>query len=295
MDEPAKEIQGRKRDRQKEATEGLPEGSQAAKKFKLQSPSSPMEQPAKNDEREDIEVQGRKREREEGATEGPPEGSLPAKRFRLQSPSSPMEQPERNAERDDIEGKQLKQHIPANLMLQGRQNYAKAHGKQLDEVKVDDLIMSNEGVVHWIVVHNPMLAQSAESQQCIRALNKRPIEHAIYQKLDPEVRKRFREEWYATGKDWNFVSLKRFKENSHANINRDKGKYCNWVKLCEAFGGMQFEESVEEATLYAEKMEEYGYPYVVLHPVTKKKNWLFVEKILESVSTEDIKGGEGWE
>ena len=64
MDEPAKEIQGRKREREEGATEGLPEGSQAAKKFRFQSPSSPMEQPAKNDEREDIEGQGRKRERE---------------------------------------------------------------------------------------------------------------------------------------------------------------------------------------------------------------------------------------
>ena len=47
---------------------------------------------------------------------------------------------------------------------------------------------------------------------------------------------------------------------------------------------------VEDATLYAETMENYGYPYVVIHPVTKKNNWLFVEKILKSVSTEDLQG-----
>ena len=45
MDEPAKEIQGRKREREEGATEGLPEGSLPAKRFRLQSPSSPMEQP----------------------------------------------------------------------------------------------------------------------------------------------------------------------------------------------------------------------------------------------------------
>lgn len=180
--------------------------------------------------------------------------------------------------------------IPADLMLQARQNFASHHGKELDEVKIDEVIMSEKGIVHWVVVNTPLLAQSPASQVCMRALEKRPIEKAIYSKLDPDVKKRFREEWYATGRTWKFVSLKRFKTHTLSNKNIDKGTYCNWVQLCNKFGGFQYEESKEDAGVYAKAMEKNGYPYCMQHPVTKKMNWLFVEKLLECESSEDLQG-----
>lgn len=214
----------------------------------------------------------------------------PAKKFRLAPPSSPMdpassEQPLQQHAHDPVTEK-----IPADLMLQARQNFASHHGKELDEVKIDEVIMSEKGIVHWVVVNTPLLAQSAESQVCLRALEKRPIEKTMYGKLDAEVKRRFREEWYATGRTWAFVSLKRFKTHTLSNKNTDKGTYCNWVQLCNKFGGFEHAESRDDARVYATTMQNHGYPYCMQHPVTKKMNWLFVEKLLECEAKEDLQG-----
>ena len=201
-----------------------------------------------------------------------------------------QEQPPQKPAQDPVESEDIQRHIPPDLMLQARQNFASHHGKELDEVKIEHVIMAEEGLVHWVVKGIPLLAQSAQSQVCMRALEKRPIEKAVYSKLDPEVRKRFREEWYATGRTWSFVSLKRFKTHTLSNKNIDKGTYCNWVQLCNKFGGMEHEESRKDATLYAKAMQDLGYPYCISHPVTKKTNWMFVEKVLECESNEDLQG-----
>ena len=201
-----------------------------------------------------------------------------------------QEQPPQKPAQDPVESDDIQRYIPPDLMLQARLNFASHHGKELDEVKIEHVIMAEEGLVHWVVKGIPLLAQSAQSQVCMRALEKRPIEKAVYSKLDPEVRKRFREEWYATGRTWGFVSLRRFKTHTLSNKEKDKGTYCNWVQLCNKFGGMEHEESRKDATLYAKAMQDLGYPYCISHPVTKKTNWMFVEKVLECESNEDLQG-----
>ena len=231
----------------------------------------------------------------QGATEGMPDDQPRTKKFKFAPPSSPLEpqgqeQPPQKSAQDPVDPENLQRQIPPDLMLHARENFARAHGKELEEVTIEQVIMSREGIVHWVVVNTPLLAQSAQSQVCMRALDKRPIEKAIYSKLDPEVRKRFREEWYATGRTWNFVSLKRFKINTLTNTDKTKGKYCNWPQLCNKFGGAENKEAQQDATLYACAMEKHGYPYCAVHPVTKKTNWLFVDKSLECTSSEDLQG-----
>ena len=120
-------------------------------------------------------------------------------------------------------------------------------------------------------------------------------EKNIFTKLDADLRRKFREEWYATGRSWGFVSLRRFKTTTVSNKNKDIGIYCNWIQLCNKFGGYNYEHSREEALEYANAMQKHGHPYYVRHAVTKRENWLFVDKLLECESTEDLQGMGAWE
>ena len=114
------------------------------------------------------------------STEELPAGQPLAKRYRLVPPSSPCEAPEgqeqppqQPAQHPSTENQDLQ--IPENLMTHARQNFARHHGKELDEVKIEDVIKSKEGVVHWVVKTTPLLAQSPQSQVFARQLEKLPV------------------------------------------------------------------------------------------------------------------------
>ena len=116
------------------------------------------------------------------STEELPAGQPLAKRYRLAPPSSPCEAPEgqeqppqQPAQHPSTENQDLQNQIPENLMTHARQNFARHHGKELDEVKIEDVIKSKEGVVHWVVVNTPLLAQSPQSQVMARQLEKLPV------------------------------------------------------------------------------------------------------------------------
>ena len=63
-----------------------------------------------------------------------------------------------------------------------------------------------------------------------------------------------------------------------------------------------YPESREEPKVYALAMQSHGYPYYVRHAVTKRENWMFVDKLLEVECKEDLKphthlirGDGGWD
>jgi len=77
---------------------------------------------------------------------------------------------------------------------------------------------------------------------------------------------------------------------SMSKKDKDIGIYCNWIQLCNKFGGYLYPESREEAKVYALAMQSHGYPYYVRHAVTKRENWMFVDKLLECETTQDLQG-----
>ena len=123
---------------------------------------------------------------EKRSAEELPADQPPAKRYRLAPPSSPCDAPEGEQQPEEQPEQHTEQHppaanqdllnqIPEGLRTKARQNFARAVGKEVDEVKIEDVINSAEGVVHWTVGDTPLLAQSPQSQVMMRAIEKKPV------------------------------------------------------------------------------------------------------------------------
>ena len=151
---------------EKRSAEELPADQQPAKKYRLAPPSSDSA--------------------EKKSTEELPADQPPAKKYRLAPPSSPCDAPEGEQQPEEQPEQHTEQHppaanqdllnqIPEGLRTKARQNFARAVGKEVDEVNIEDVINSKEGVVHWTVGDTPLLAQSPQSQVMMRAIEKKPV------------------------------------------------------------------------------------------------------------------------
>ena len=76
---------------------------------------------------------------------------------------------------------------------------------------------------------------------------------------------------------FDFTSETREKTTSHIRSNTDEGRYRNFLGLCKAFGGAEYQNAVDEATDYANKCRELGAPFVSKNPLTQRESFFYLE------------------
>ena len=179
-------------------------------------------------------------------------------------------------------------NLTEDCLQHAMQNYAEHHSLPLSEVTKHMLAESNEGAAYWATLHDDFGSRSTICQQFGRAFSHRaPEEKLVFAKLDPGLKKKFKQEWFAAGKTWSFLCEKRIKTHSFEKTETDRGVYCNWITLCNHFGGYQYQDARDEAQIYAEAMVSLGNPYYVKNGVTRKPNFLFMQKVLTCKTKED--------
>lgn len=167
--------------------------------------------------------------------------------------------------------------------------YATFNNVAMAEVNLDDLQQSEEGAAYWAFKGLDIKVASPLGQVFTRAL--KHMDESVknmYLALNDSLKERFRAK-YLFERKWDFVHERRMRTIEHCKADKSIGEYMNFIQLSNAFGGYQFDEAKEEATIYAQHCREYGAPMVQTDPITQKENFLKIRSILETTTKESWK------
>ena len=157
----------------------------------------------------------------------------------------------------------------------------------IDKVEITDL--EQDGMVYWAHKGLDNRAGSPLGQQFNRAARHVPKNMKdMYLVLFDDLKEKFRSA-YNYHHNWDFVTEKRVKTVGHCRTNKQIGEYMNIAQLGNSYGGHQFEESRDDAGVYAKWCEDWGTPMVAVDPVNGKPIYFRIKQLFEVSNTESWK------
>eukprot|EP00973_Karenia_brevis_P089356 12390184-Karenia_brevis.AAC.1 len=70
-------------------------------------------------------------------------------------------------------------------------------------------------------------------------------------------------------------------------MTKDKGRYVNFLQLCNHFGGAKYPQARKEALAYAKNCLKLKGKFATIHGWTNVVNFLLMERLVESTSLEE--------
>eukprot|EP00435_Cladocopium_sp_Y103_P070031 s12_g34.t1 len=170
-----------------------------------------------------------------------------------------------------------------------RQQYAEAHGMEVDKVTDKMMEESDEGVEGWACRGLDCAARGPLGNALYRSLRKNPKMAEAYKWLFDDIKKKFRQSWAMT-RNFDFVATKRVHMVATSTKQEEVGTWKNSLQLEGHFGGVGIPEAARQAKNYINnclKYEDGGWEaFVKWNSWTEAYNYLLVEKLVTKCEEE---------
>ena len=137
-----------------------------------------------------------------------------------------------------------------------REQYAQAHGMEVDKVTEKMLEESDEGVEGWACKGLNCAAHGPLGNALYRSLRKNPKMAEAYKWLFDDIKKKFRQSW-AMSRNFDFVATKRIHMVATSTKHEEVGTWKNSLQLEVHFGGVGIPEAERQAQNYISNCLEY--------------------------------------
>lgn len=151
-----------------------------------------------------------------------------------------------------------------------------------------------EGLAHWATLGQSCDARSAMGNQLMRALKHDGEARAMYMDLPDTEKIRFRKNW-SVKKSFQFVKESRMMKSKSSKSSTERGVYLTPLQIAAKLGGAQFAIARKQAKSYCLQAAKVAGKFVCTNEWLKSKQYLFIERLLESSTTEEwIQISEGY-
>ena len=224
------------------------------------------------------------------AAEEAPGGEAPAQATPQQDipPGQPTPVPQQSQEQEQAGQRPTTNEQTAIV------NFARAKSLRPEEVSIEQVASSAEGVGHWAFVDAPLQnARSAEAQAFKRSLaHEQFVEDGgtgwakLYPQLLDSMKAQFRRDW-AVRRDFQFTRECRIHRQKHSVEDIEEGEYMNKLQIYNALGGKDDPEAVRQGDSYIATAHRVGGKFVVENAWTQAENVLFIKKLLRVTTLEE--------